>query len=72
MFDAVTEAYNTGARAGLAELGALPDNVLRRGAETTPNTRGVDRLAQETADLVTATHRGLPRGVEGGYWQVIA
>ncbi|MFD7716185.1 phage minor capsid protein [Streptomyces sp. NPDC059814] len=72
VFDVVAEAYNTGARAGLAELGALHDNDLRRIAETTPNTRAVDRLAQETVDLVTATHRGILRGVEDGYRQVVA
>lgn len=72
VFDAVAEAYNAGARAGLAELGALHDNDLRRIADTTPNTRAVDRLAQETVDLVTATHRGILRGVEDGYRQVVA
>lgn len=72
VFDVVAEAYNTGAHAGLAELGALHDDDLRRIAETTPNTRAVDRLAQETVDLITATHRGILRGVEDGYRQVIA
>ncbi|MEV0413947.1 phage minor capsid protein [Streptomyces sp. NPDC050448] len=72
VFDAVAEAYNVGARSGLAELGALHDNDLRRIADTTPNTRAVDRLAAETVDLVTATHRGILRGVEDGYRQVIA
>ncbi|MDT0423528.1 phage minor capsid protein [Streptomyces evansiae] len=72
VFDVVAEAYNTGARAGLAELGALHDNDLRHIASTTPNTRAADRLALETVDLVTATHRGILRGVEDGYRQVIA
>ncbi|MEV5567569.1 phage minor capsid protein [Streptomyces sp. NPDC052196] len=72
VYDAVAEAYNTGARSGLAELGALHDDNLRRIAEMTPNTRAVDRLAQETVDLVTQTHRGILRGVEDGYRQVIA
>ncbi|MGW2587566.1 phage minor capsid protein [Streptomyces virginiae] len=72
VFDAVAEAYNVGARSGLAELGALHDSDLRRIAETTPNTRAVDRLAAETVDLVTATHRGILRGVEDGFRQVIA
>ncbi|MEV0410307.1 phage minor capsid protein [Streptomyces sp. NPDC050448] len=72
VFDAVAEAYNVGARSGLAELGALHDNDLRRIAETTPNTRAVDRLAAETVELVTATHRGILRGVEDNYRQVIA
>ncbi|MER7145991.1 phage minor capsid protein [Streptomyces xanthochromogenes] len=72
VFDAVAEAYNVGARAGLAELGALHDDDLRRIAESTPNTRAVDRLAAETIELVTQTHRGILRGVEDGYRQVIA
>ncbi|MCT9090597.1 phage minor capsid protein [Streptomyces sp. ASQP_92] len=72
VFDAVAEAYTTGARAGLAELGALHDDDLRRIAESTPNTRAVDRLAAETAELVTQTHRGILRGVEDGYRQVIS
>uniref|UniRef100_UPI000AE0801E phage minor capsid protein n=1 Tax=Streptomyces acidiscabies TaxID=42234 RepID=UPI000AE0801E len=72
VWDVVAEAYNVGARAGLAELGALRDDDVRRIAETTPATRAVDRLAQETVDLVTETHRGILRGVEDGYRQVIA
>lgn len=72
VFDAIAEAYNTGARAGLLELGALHDADARRIAETTPNTRAVDRLATETIDLVSQTHRGILRGVEDGYRQVVA
>ncbi|MEU3710496.1 phage minor capsid protein [Streptomyces catenulae] len=72
VFDAVAEAYSIGARAGLVELGALHDADARRIADTTPNTRAVDRLAQETVDLVTETHRGILRGVEDGYRQVVA
>ncbi|MFE1378691.1 phage minor capsid protein [Streptomyces sp. NPDC058740] len=72
VFDVIAEAYNVGARSGLAELGALHDADLRRIADTTPNTRAVDRLAAETVELVMATHRGILRGVEDGYRQVIA
>ncbi|MFJ4585315.1 phage minor capsid protein [Streptomyces echinatus] len=72
VWDVVAEAYNVGARAGLAEVGALGDDDVRRIAETTPATRAVDRLAQEAVDLVTDTHRGILRGVEDGYRQVIA
>ncbi|MFC8495324.1 phage minor capsid protein [Streptomyces sp. NPDC057235] len=72
VFSAVTEAYDVGARAGLAELGALSDVDVRRIAESTPGTRAVDRLAAETIELVTETHRGILRGVEDGYRQVIA
>ncbi|MFE7119619.1 phage minor capsid protein, partial [Streptomyces sp. NPDC057654] len=72
VFDVIAEAYNIGARSGLAELGALHDADARGIAETTPNTRAVDRLAHETIERVTATHRGILRGVEDGYRQVIA
>ncbi|MEU3321578.1 phage minor capsid protein [Streptomyces sp. NPDC006785] len=72
VFSAVTEAYDVGARAGLAELGALSDADARRIAGNTPGARAVDRLAAETIELVTETHRGILRGVEDGYRQVIA
>ncbi|MEV5509041.1 phage minor capsid protein [Streptomyces orinoci] len=72
VFDAVAEAYNVGSRAGLAELGALADEDARRIGESTPGTRAVDRLAHETIDRVTATHRGILRGVEDGYRQVVS
>ncbi|WP_424861387.1 phage minor capsid protein [Streptomyces sp. MMS24-I29] len=72
VFSAVTEAYDVGARAGLAELGALSDVDVRRIAESTPGTRAVDRIAAETVQLVTETHRGALRGIEDGYRQVIA
>ncbi|MGW6481312.1 phage minor capsid protein [Streptomyces sp. NPDC055059] len=70
--DAVAEAYNVGARAGVLELGALHDDDARRIAEETPGTRRVDRLAIEATELVTASHRGILRGVEDIYRQVIA
>ncbi|MFF8534102.1 phage minor capsid protein [Streptomyces sp. NPDC015532] len=72
VFDAVAEAYDVGARAGLAELGALSDADARRAAEVTPNTRAIDRLAAETVQLVTATHRGILRAVEDIYRKVVA
>jgi minor capsid protein 2 len=72
VWDVVAEAYNIGSRAGLVELGALADDDARLVAELTPNTRSVDRLALETVDLVRATHRGILRGVEDGYRQVVS
>ncbi|MFI0976765.1 hypothetical protein ACH4SP_07020 [Streptomyces sp. NPDC021093] len=60
VFDAVAEAYNAGTRSGLAELGALHDD-LRRIVEMSPNTRAVDRLAAEAVDLVTQTPTGILR-----------
>ncbi|SOB83145.1 Phage minor capsid protein 2 [Streptomyces sp. 1331.2] len=70
--DLVAEAFNRGARTGLAELGALADVDAGRIAESTPAGRTVDRLAAETIELVTATHRGILRGVEDGYRQVVS
>ncbi|MFE7634469.1 phage minor capsid protein [Kitasatospora sp. NPDC057518] len=70
--DVVAEAWNRGARTGLAELGALADVDAARIAESTPAGRAVDRLAMETIELVTATHRGILRGVEDGYRQVVS
>lgn len=66
VFDAIAEAYDLGAHAGIAELGALHDTDARRTAETTPNTHAVDQLATETVDLATQTHRRMLRGVEYG------
>lgn len=70
--EAVAEAYNVGARAGIAELGALDDATVARLAEQTPGTRRADRLAMETVQIVTDSHRGILRGVEDTYRQVIA
>ncbi|RLU85878.1 phage capsid protein [Streptomyces griseocarneus] len=72
VWDVVAEAYNSGSRAGVAELGALADGDVRRIAESTPNARAIDRLAHETVNRVEQTHRGILRGVEDGYRQVVA
>ncbi|MGW2209920.1 phage minor capsid protein [Streptomyces sp. NPDC001781] len=70
--DAVAEAYNVGARAGLVELGVLDDATVARIAEQTPGTRRADRLAMEAVQVVTDSHRGILRGVEDTYRRVIA
>ena len=70
--DAVGEAYNVGARAGLIELGALDDGTAVRLAEQTPGTRRADRLAMETIAVVNESHRGILRGVEDVYRNVLA
>jgi len=70
--DAVAEAYNVGARAGLIELGALDDGTAVRLAEQTPGTRRADRLAMETITVVNESHRGILRGVEDVYRNVLA
>ncbi|MCC3767290.1 hypothetical protein [Streptomyces sp. UNOC14_S4] len=72
MFDVVAEVYSTGARSSLVELGALADDDARRIAEATPNTHAVDRFAHETIGLIEQTHRGILRGAEDGYRQVVA
>lgn len=68
----VAEAYESGRHSALAELGVLADEDRRTVAEHTPQARAVDRLAAETIETVTATHRGILRAVEDGYRQVVA
>ncbi|MEV0657145.1 phage minor capsid protein [Streptomyces sp. NPDC050395] len=68
----VAEAYDSGRHSALAELGVLGDDDRRTVAERTPQAQAVDRLAAETIETVTATHRGILRGVEDGYRQVVA
>ncbi len=63
VFDAIAEAYNTGHRAAVAELGALPDRARQMVDEITPHAQAVDRLAQETVDVVTSTHRSTLRTI---------
>lgn len=70
--ESIAEAYNVGARAGLLELGVLDDATVARLAEQTPGTRRVDRLAMETVQRVNDSHRGILRGVEDVYRNVIA
>ncbi|MFE2075437.1 phage minor capsid protein [Streptomyces misionensis] len=72
MFDAVAEAYNTEHRAAVAELGALSDDARRLVDDMTPNAQAVDRLAQETVDLLTDRHRSILRTVDDGYRGVVA
>ncbi len=72
VFDAVADAYNTGHRAAVAELGALSDDARRLVDDVTPNAQAVDRLAQETVDLLTERHRSILRTVEDGYRGVVA
>ncbi|MFM9368148.1 phage minor capsid protein [Streptomyces sp. Da 82-17] len=72
VFDVVAESYNRGHRAAVAELGALPDRARRLVDEIAPNAQAVDRLAVETLDVVTATHRGILRAVVDGFREVVA
>ncbi|MEU8950905.1 phage minor capsid protein [Streptomyces sp. NPDC048489] len=72
VFDVVAEAYNTGHRAAVAELGALSDASRRLVDDLTPNAQAVDRLAAETVDLLTDRHRSILRGVEDRYRGIVA
>nr|WP_053913729.1 phage minor capsid protein [Streptomyces sp. TP-A0875] len=70
--DAVADAYNTGHRAAVAELGALSDSAIRHVDDVLPQAQAVDRLAAETVDRLTATHRSILRAVDDQYRAVIA
>ncbi|MGW2130449.1 phage minor capsid protein [Streptomyces coelicoflavus] len=72
IFDVVAEAYSTGARAGVAELGALPDDARRLVDDVTPNAQAVDRLAQQTVDVVTDRHRSILRTIVDRFRAVVA
>ncbi|MFJ2909364.1 phage minor capsid protein [Streptomyces sp. NPDC087228] len=63
VFEVTAEAYNIGHRAGVAELGALSDDARRLVDDITPQAQAVDRLAQQTVDRVTDTHRSILRAV---------
>ncbi|MCZ9350728.1 phage minor capsid protein [Streptomyces mutabilis] len=72
VFDVVAEAYNTGARAGVAELGALSDDARALVDDVTPNAQAVDRLAQEAVDVVTDRHRSILRTIVDKFRAVVA
>ncbi|MFI9835190.1 phage minor capsid protein [Streptomyces sp. NPDC051913] len=72
VFDFVAEAYNTGHRAAVAELGALSDDASRLVDDVTPNPQAVDRLAAEAVNLLTDRHRASLRAVDDGYRAVVA
>lgn len=63
IFEATAEAYNTGHRAGVAELGTLDDDTRRLVDEVIPQAQAVDRLAEQTVARVTDTHRSILRTV---------
>ncbi|MFI2037599.1 phage minor capsid protein [Streptomyces bottropensis] len=72
VFDAVASAYNEGHRAAVAELGALSDDARALVDDVTPNAQAVDRLAQETVDVVTSTHRSILRAVVDRFRAIVA
>ncbi|MFI8200038.1 phage minor capsid protein [Streptomyces sp. NPDC085942] len=63
IFEVTAEAYSTGHRAGVAELGALDDDARRLVDEITPQAQAVDRLAEQAVTRVTDTHRSILRTV---------
>ncbi|WP_430479315.1 phage minor capsid protein [Streptomyces sp. P11-1] len=63
VFEVTAEAYSTGHRAGVAELGALDDDARRLVDEITPQAQAVDRLAEQTVTRVTDTHRSILRTI---------
>ncbi|MER7697031.1 phage minor capsid protein [Streptomyces sp. NPDC096095] len=63
IFDVTAEAYSTGHRAGVAELGTLDDGARRLVDEITPQAQAVDRLAEQTVSRVTDTHRSILRTI---------
>jgi hypothetical protein len=70
--DAVAEAYNVGHRSAVAELGALSDDARRLVDDVTPNAQAVDRLAQETVDVLTDRHRSILRTIVDRFRSVVA
>ncbi|PJN19275.1 phage capsid protein [Streptomyces sp. CB02120-2] len=72
VFDVVADSYNTGHRAAVAELGALSDDARRLVDDITPGAQAVDRLAEETVDLLTSTHRSILRAVDDRYRAIVA
>ncbi|MFB8415435.1 phage minor capsid protein [Streptomyces albidoflavus] len=72
VFEAVAEAHNQGHRAAVAELGALSDDARALVDDVTPAAQAVDRLAQETVDRVTSTHRSILRAVVDRFRAIVA
>ncbi|MGW7197229.1 phage minor capsid protein [Streptomyces chryseus] len=70
--DAVAESYNTGHRAAVAELGALSPEQAAQVDHLTPNAADVDRIAQETVDVVTAPHRSILRTVTDRFRRIVS
>ncbi|MCX4824238.1 phage minor capsid protein [Streptomyces sp. NBC_01142] len=72
VFDVVAEAYNIGHRAAVAEIGALSNDARALVDDVTPNAQTLDRLAQETVDVVTSTHRSILRAVVDRFRAIVA
>ncbi|WP_435194857.1 phage minor capsid protein [Streptomyces sp. NRRL F-5630] len=72
VFEAVTEAYNVGHRAAVAELGALSDEDRRRTDHVIPQASAVDRLAEQAVTLLTDRHASILRTVDDAYRAVVS
>ncbi|MEV6073967.1 phage minor capsid protein [Streptomyces sp. NPDC052069] len=72
VFDAVAESYNVGHRAAVAELGAISDDARQLVDDRIPNAQALDRLAAETVDVVTSTHRSILRAVVDKFRAIVA
>lgn len=72
IFDVTAEAYNVGHRAGVAEIGAMDDDTRRLIDEITPQAQAVDRLAEQTVDRVTDTHRSILRTIVDRYRAIVS
>jgi hypothetical protein len=70
--DAVAEAWNVGHRAAVAELGALSPGAARSVEEAAPNVADVDRLAEDTVNVVTGRHRSIVRTVVDRFRSTVA
>lgn len=64
VFDVAAQAYNTGHRAAVAELGALSDTGRRLVDGVTPNAQAVNRI--------TSTHRSILRTIDDRYRGIVA
>ncbi|MGW7514791.1 phage minor capsid protein [Streptomyces sp. NPDC054796] len=72
VFEVVAEAYNVGHRSAVAELGALDDDGRRLVDEIAPQAQAVDRIAAETVDRITSTHRSILRAIVDGFRAVVS
>ncbi|MGW2839646.1 phage minor capsid protein [Streptomyces sp. NPDC001493] len=72
VIEVTAEAYNIGHRAGVAELGALDDDARRLVDEITPQAQAVDRLAEQTVERVTDTHRSILRTIVDRFRAIVS
>ncbi|AGK80407.1 Phage minor capsid protein 2 [Streptomyces microflavus DSM 40593] len=71
VYEVTAEAYNSGHRAGVAELGALDPDTRRLLDEITPQAQAVDRLAEQAVTRVTDTHRSILRTIVDKFRSIV-